>query len=290
MLERAETSNEYLRLDDLTINGVYRKIAYVFGVKTGVSSLDKGYYTFYLKDIDANVVNGIMFEIKNFIEQGYDLIYFKNKPVEIEFKATTFAGMWSLQLDSIKVTNAPIQLERFIGKVDNSGSEKIESIYKTIMPDFNIPREYALLSLASICNGRCGGALKLFTTVSSKLVTYNEFPNVELKNLLWVFTECFDVYINYLKLKNEFYVTDTAQEYGLLQKLYFKHKDKKVFSLLIDVACALIGLSKPKHLYSHMIVTELNDTVRNFELIYKNNILPLGTSASIVGDGELLRY
>lgn len=45
-------------------------------VKAGVSVLGSGYYTFYIKDMRANVVPARLFNISSFKESGLDAIRF----------------------------------------------------------------------------------------------------------------------------------------------------------------------------------------------------------------------
>ena len=55
---------------DLDINTLedgkeYDKVCYLLNYKAGLPKLDKGFYTFYVKDKNANVVAARMFDIKD---------------------------------------------------------------------------------------------------------------------------------------------------------------------------------------------------------------------------------
>ncbi|MBS6773478.1 MAG: hypothetical protein KH239_00005 [Eubacterium sp.] len=86
---------------DLDINTLedgkeYDKVCYLLNYKAGLTKQDKGFYTFYVKDKNANVVAARMFDIKDYVDEGFTAMLMKSKAVKISFVAQIWNGSWSL--------------------------------------------------------------------------------------------------------------------------------------------------------------------------------------------------
>ena len=96
----------------------FKRLAFVQKVKSGVSVYETGYYTFYVKDVNGNVLAARLFNVKNFIESGFTASLYKNKPVIMEFSSQIYNGQWSLVVDKIDLWTGDFPFARFRGSVD----------------------------------------------------------------------------------------------------------------------------------------------------------------------------
>ncbi len=61
------------------------------------------------------------------------------------------------------------------------------------------------------------------------------------------------------------------------------YRESKVAEQAIETLLALVGADKPRHLFAHIIVTELQGKAELLDLVYRNNTIPCSMSAQIGG-------
>lgn len=288
MLEKVIQNTKDLDLNDLVENDEYVRRALVVGHKSGVTALEKGFFTFYLKDRNGNLIAGRSFDVKNFIESGFDAASFKNKLVTIDFKAQIFNGSWSLIVNSIKIADDQSGYENFVGKIEVGGVEFVEKLFTTILGrNYQIPVNYLTESVTSVGQGKSGGIGLLFVLSSKILANYRSLPTVDAKVLFEIFDVAFRKYCTYLKMKDELDVISNSVIIDLLTSVRNQFSDN--VELAIDCTASLMGLTQPQHLYSHLICSTVTNTLRIMDLASKNSTLPLGSNAFYKGV-NLLRY
>ena len=288
MLERI-TATADLDVTTLMENNEYVRRAYVSSVNAGVTSLSKGFFTFYLKDVNSNVVAGRKFDIADFIATGFEATSLKNKMVDVDFKAQKFNGNWSLVINTIKISDNTDNLDGFVGKIDLETDAKFtEKLYSTIYEKvYILPVEYKTLSLHDVCQGRCGGVGKLFTNCVRDLYNYKDLPSVDFTLLMKIFADSFKCFVNYRKQKEMFDVMNTS---AALDHLFtIKNLYSNNTELALDVTSAILGLAKPQHLYAHLISDTVEHQLKLLNLVYTNSGLALGSSTNFKGV-SLLRY
>ena len=121
---------------DLDINTLedgkeYDKICYLLNYKAGLTKQDKGFYTFYVKDKNANVVAARMFDIKDYVDEGFTAMLMKSKAVKISFVAQIWNGSWSLVVKNIEIWNGNFSYENYIGKAEYS-VDALEAVYESL--------------------------------------------------------------------------------------------------------------------------------------------------------------
>lgn len=289
MIERVSKSTN-LNLNDLIENGEYTKRAYVLSVRGDLSRFEKGFFTFYLKDENGCVVAGRKFDIKDFIETGYEASTLKGKMVDVEFKAQKYNGSWSFIIYSIKPSANAGDFERFLGKIDvTKDVAYAERLYSEIYgTEWKFPENWKHLSFSSIGQGRCGCVARVFVNVSKALWCYKDLPSVDTRMLLKFFETSFTQYVKYVQQKENLNIVSVTSAIDLLietRRLY----QEDYTELALDVTSAMLGLDKPKHLYSHLINSELENQIRALDLIFTNSALSAGGSSYVRGV-NLLRY
>jgi len=95
MLTKITDDGLYLDVAQLSVGCDYKKVCLVRDVKSGMTVYQDGYYTFYVKDCNANIIAARLFNPKDFLEDGFDAMYLKGKPVQMEFTAQIYNGSWS---------------------------------------------------------------------------------------------------------------------------------------------------------------------------------------------------
>lgn len=289
MIERV-ARNSNLNLNDLIENGEYKKRAYVMSVKGDLTRFEKGYFTFYLKDENGCVVAGRKFDIKDFLETGYEASTLKNKMVDVEFKAQKYNGSWSLIVYSIKLAADNSDFERFLGKVEiDKDVSYAEKLYSGIFgEEWKFPESWKHLSFSSVGQGRCGCIAKVFVNTSKALWSYKDLPSVDTRVLLKLFCSAFTQYVKYKQQEESLNIVSATAGIDLLietRRLFAEDYTE----LALDVVSSILGLDKPKHLYAHLITTELDNQLRALDLIFTNSTLAAGGNSYVRGV-NLLRY
>lgn len=280
---------DYLDTTKLADGIRYRKVCLVVGNGAGISTLEKGFFKFYVKDVNSNIVRAMQFNIAEYIDSGFTALAFKNKPVEIDFIAQVYNGSWSLILKEITEWTDEFDYSIFRGSVacDSAWLKKLAT--GVFGSDETVTMDYSTSSLYSICGGRCGGYLKLVDSAARSLLNYKDMPTVNLNELLASYFYAMEVYFLYLKKKNEFQIIDQSLVYDMLGVMGQKVADSPFRFQILDACRSLLDNTKPQHLYAHLIYSTVKATEESFSLIHKNAGMPLGASSSIVG-GELIRY
>lgn len=275
-----------LDLDKLEENKEYVLLAYLLNYKTGMTVYEKGYYTFYVKDVNANVVSAKLFGVDKFLEEGFKAMIMKDKPVKIDFTAQIYNGLWSLIVHDIELWEGPFDYNNFIGRAEYR-EDIIEYAYQKCM-SADIPREYFAEYFPEICDGRIGGFLSLLEKSFTKLYVY-QFEFLDSGS----FQKCFFIsmhsYFQYLMLKKRYSIVPTKNIFQIINSVNLEYHDTDFIDELMETVLSLCGLAKPQHLWSHLICDTVKQTEEHLKLIYKNQTLPFGSSIKI--DGKMLtRY
>ena len=88
MIIKAADADRTMDLDikELQDGFEYEKICYLLNYKAGVTQQEKGFYTFYVKDKNANVIAARMFDPKDYVNTGFTAMLMKSKAVKIKLE------------------------------------------------------------------------------------------------------------------------------------------------------------------------------------------------------------
>ena len=288
IIKSLNSINDSLDLDitQLEDGSEYEKICYLFNYKSGITKFDKGFYTFYIKDVNGNMIPAQLFNLENYLNDGFKALLMKNKPVKIRFIAQIYNGSWSLIIKEIESWDGKFDYSKYIG-VAEYVADAVEDAYKRLF-DKSINQEYYSEYFPEICDGRVGGFISLLEKSFMKLYVYS-FKELDHENLLKCFFISADAYFTYLKLKKTCDIVATNELFDILNSLQFVYKDYVCLKEALDTSMCLFGIAKPQHIYSHLICDVINQTNEHLRLIYKNRILPFGSRVN-VGDKTLIRY
>lgn len=290
MMEKLTNFNDnYLDISVLEEGKRYTKVALVTNTTSGITKYDSNFFTFMIKDINANTVRAQLFNVANAIEKGFTSIFLRGKPVTITFITQIYNGQLSLILEDISLYTDNFDYSLFIGRV-NVNADRLKLLAKQLTNDeVIISLNFANTSLSFLCGGKCGGFLKLFDSTIKALYAYADFPGININDLLKVCLYTMPVYFDYLEMKDKFPIINQDSLFSLLHSLEASTSKNPLQYQITDTARALLEVTRPQHIYSHLIVKAVKSLEEQFNLITINNTLTKGTLTR-VGDSELIRY
>lgn len=132
----------------------YDVLAYVNNVKSGITVNETGYYSFYVKDCNGNIIPARLFNVAEFYEAGFSANSLKNKPVKLSCIAQIVYGQWSLLVKEISEWTGDFDYKSFKGFVEYDEKYLTDEFSQT---GSFLPVNFCTKGLASICDGKCGG-------------------------------------------------------------------------------------------------------------------------------------
>ena len=286
MIVKVNNDTGYLDTTELVDGAPFTKLAYVVNSSAGITKLDSGYFTFFLKDVNANTIRAQLFDVKDFVESGFTVKALLNKPVKVSFTAQIYNGKWSLIIKKIELWDGDFDYSVFRGKVTCDGTALENFVTETTGQSLDY--KYSTLSLASVCDGRCGGFLKLMDSVRVWIGNFYDLPCIEQKGLDTVFLCAMHVYCLFLEEKEKYPIVPSGKVFSILNNLEQQVDGTKYSFEVMDCCRALLGCSKPQHIYSHLVCKGIKHCNDNLNLVYTNAGLSKGALTTIGGE-ELLR-
>ena len=286
------TETAYLDILNLAEYQEATALAYVQDVRVGITKFDSGFVTFYLRDVNANVITARLFDVADFMMSGVNANAFKGKAVKLTFICQIFNGTKQLVISGtsgIEVYSGEFDYSRFIGEI-KCDTSILESVGKSCFGnDWNLLAEYKYFSCDSLGKGRVGAFIKIFDLALSSLSSYTDFDNLDVKELYYTFFSSMQEYFYLLKNKKTYADISSLLIYDVMSKISSKYDGRDEKLLIIDTVRALSGFEKPLGLIPKLIYDAVTMAKKHVDLILVNNTLPIGTSVNVGGD-SLLKY
>lgn len=285
-IKRLDSKN--LNINDLAMNTeLCNRICLVYNVKSGTSVNNTGYFTFYVKDELGNQIPARLFNVKDFIDKGFDAMYFKRKPVLISFYAQMYCNQWSLVIESIELYTGEFDYSKFFGKLDDIKTDQLEKIVSEAIDGYVLPDKYRTKSYTELYDGMCGGALHMFVNLVRNVLVYKYEP-IDIRELVGTTVIAFDAYTMYIEKLEEFDIVLSSEIFNILRVIENKYNNCTYLEQAIDAARSIIGLTNPQNIYSHIIVSVFNTLKDNIKLTLLCRQLPKACVTRI-GDKEVMR-
>lgn len=284
------TEIEYLDTNALVLNTLYTRLAFVTGATTGLSKLEQGFVTFYLKDCNANIVSARLFNVADWVNSGINALQFKKRPVKVRFVAQEFNNRTSLVIDGvegIELWNGDFDYNKFIGKVEYN-AEALDKLYTKIL-GYSLPIAYSSTSLHQLASGRIGALPKVIELVSNYLMALGDLPDCKVDELLEIYLHVMTVYGNILIQTEKYENLSTNMLFDLLATANMQFRDNENYDIIMDTVRALVKVSKPGHLYANIIQKAMDLAVSTVNMAVTSSNMILGAKTT-VGGGELLKY
>ena len=277
MIVKVADANRTIDLDikELQDGLEYEKICYLLNYKAGITQQEKGFYTFYVKDKNANVIAARMFDPKDYINAGFTAMLMKSKAVKIKFIAQIWNGSWSLIVNDIEAWQGEFNYEDYIGKAEYN-AEALEAVYNNLFSQALNPEYYGEF-FPDLCDGRIGGFISVLEKSFTQLYSF-KMESLNVKDLHRCFFITMDAYFNFLKLKKQYGIVPSQKIFEIINSIHFQYSDSSYLNEITDTVLSLTGLAQPQHIYSHLICSVVNQTKELLTLIYKNQTMPNGST------------
>lgn len=273
------------------------RVAYVHDVKLGSTKFDTGFITFYLKDVNSTIVSARLFDVEDFMMSGIKVAAFKHKPVIFKCIAQEFRGSLNLTIDGssgISVYDGEFDIKRFVGSVDYDFTDIREILSDYDLPDvkyrddlLRVPVDWRTQPLESLCEGRIGAYARFVEVAFSCIKPFLNSENAE--ELLQCFFVATEYYFKYLKEEQNVKMLGKLNAYKFFSQLNVIYADSNNLLLYQDVVSAVVGVSKPMHLYAHLVKNAFDYARQMLFLTIKYESQPMATQIS-VGGVDLSKY
>lgn len=275
------------------------RVAYVHDVKLGSTKFDTGFITFYLKDVNSTIVAARLFDVEDFMMSGVKVAAFKHKPVIFKCIAQEFRGALNLTIDGssgIKVYDGEFDAQKFVGSVDYDFTLLKDCVIQCTLPDvkflvddgaLRVPTDWVRTPLESIGDGRVGAYARFVEIAFSCIMPFLDEDNAS--DILQAFLITAQYYYKYLKEEQNVKMIGKMNAYKYFSQFNVAYANRDNLLLYQDVFSAVVGISKPMHLYSHIIKNAFDYARQMLYLSLKFESQPMATQIS-VGGVDLSKY
>lgn len=275
------------------------RVAYVHDVKLGSTKFDTGFITFYLKDVNSTIVAARLFDVEDFMMSGVKVAVFKHKPVIFKCIAQEFRGALNLTIDGssgIKVYDGEFDAQKFVGSVDYDFTLLKDCVIQYSLPDvkfladdgaLRVPTDWVRTPLENIGDGRVGAYARFVEIAFSCIMPFLNEDNAS--DILQAFLITAQYYYKYLKEEQNVKMIGKMNAYKYFSQFNVAYANSDNLLLYQDVFSAVVGISKPMHLYSHIIKNAFDYARQMLYLSLKFESQPMATQIS-VGGVDLSKY
>lgn len=284
-------ADEFLDMTAVSDGMRYTKVAYVSSVSTGFQKNEYGFVTFYLKDVNANIVQARLFNVADFMLSGVKASAMKNHPVKLTFVVQEFNGRLSLVIDGkegIEVWDGEFPYEKFIGKVDMDTST-VCALGQKFIPNFEFDSRWSSASFDRIAQGRAGSFAKLFELGLSSICGMEGLVGIDVKELVSVYFIAMQYYFNVLLQHQKLDKFDTFNDHKVLYDIENVYQNDERRMVILDTVKALVGLAKPYGFTACVIKRAVENASFVLNTAYQLNSAPIGTKVT-VGGVDVLKY
>lgn len=245
----------YLDIRKLEEDRTYTKIAYVQDVKDSISSINEGFFKFYLKDINGDMVIARLFGVKDFMKIASRARMLKHKAVTIKFYTQIYNGSLSVILTDIDIYTDPIDYSKFIGKVDNL------DVMVSRLAEIEDIELMKTSRLTEFCNGKVGGYALFAYLVTQQVKSYvlSNLTNYEV--LERTVNDLLPLLFNYYRKLEVQPVSSPTDIIMDANTILLSHSFLGDTSILIDAYISCCGISKPQFLESILIYNIINNVL-----------------------------
>lgn len=289
-VKSTEKKNNLLTFEDLETSSVVNKICYVLNYTSGVSTLEKGFYKLYLKSSDDVIITAMIFDIKDFINSGFDIARLKNKFIKISGTVNSDFSNNSIILSSIEEVDIDFEdRAKFVGEVENLDElySEIREMLSSIDSSYSLPAIYKNKNYSNIMGGKKGGYVKFVWKWLMNITLYSDI--CEDSSLLMSSTyRCILNYAKYLERVDLHPLISNKDKMDILREISIDDTESSMIAC--DAMSSILGVSTPEHLYSYIIFNTFNLVVQMSEISDAWKGLPVGGVKLLKGNTKLVKY
>lgn len=281
-----------LDISSLELNRQYLKRAYLYGFKEGHTTLGKGYFTLYLKDVNGKVITGVLFNVEKFQEQGLVMQSLKGKPVTINFETQPFNGSLSLIVHTIEYYGGMFDYGAFIGVAEGVNDFYLfveDALSKLVGRTVKLPSEYLTKSLRYVYDGRAGGYTKLLEMVVNNLVSLDAILGLDRTELAEIIVHLQSIYYKYLVSIEDIDFITKNMKMKILYDAQLALGSIEVAPYVIDALTSLLEIGEPETFQGHLVTKMYKDNMETLKLACEYDKMLIGVRKE-VGGKVFLKY
>lgn len=273
---------KYLNLKTLELNKGYTKIAYVQDVREKTDRLNQGFFLFYLKDVNGDMITSRLFGVRSFVETGKLARMLKGQAVTVKFETQEFNGSLSIVLTSIDIYTGDFEFEKFIGKVNNLPA--ITS-YLSHIEDIDL---MSCSRLTEFYNGKVGGFALFAYLVSKQVRAYEVSDLADVKLLENTVDGLLPLLFSYYRKLEVQPVIDPTELIMDANASIMVSSLVMDTSVLVNVYLSCCGLCQPQFVESMIIYDIVNNVLNTMKIASISSTMTKG-SLKQLEDGRILK-
>lgn len=282
LVNNAKSDNNYLDINKLELDRRYKKVSFVQNISENIAKNLSGFFTFYLKDCNGNLITGRMFDLNNFIEIGQKIRMLKGSPVEIEFYTQELNGSITLNIIGIDIYTGEFDNKKFLGVIDN---------YDVICEELKGIEDYDKIVNANLIDfygGKVGG-FALFCYSILEEVKLQEKYNICNFELLQESTKSLlPLLFKYYRLLEINPVLDPGTIIANANSAIIMNNILGDSTILSDTYLACCGLIKPQYLESRILYNIICKNKEALDIASMIKTMSIG-SVKRLDDGSVLK-
>lgn len=273
---------EYLDITNFTEESdeIFERIAYVTSASPGRTRTESGFVRFQLKDCKGRPVTARMFDVKDFIFSGIKASKLRNRMVKIKFKPQSFNGRLSLVLtgvDGLEFYDEAVDISCFVGTVpvDTTGLKYLSKVFLGDNWE-QIISEYEMVGVESVGFGRVGAFAAVLNSAVVSISSMSWLSEDEIRELISCLLVSVDVFFRCKPGDDKlvYYVRE-------MNKWEMKLDKKELMPVIMEITSALLEISSPTKLYSHIALTAYKNALTSMQFALTAETMPVGAETWI---------
>lgn len=291
----SRNSSEYLDISTVNFVSEAQTKALIVRAKLDKSVIDKPYLRFYFRDVNGKIVSGVFFELDSLPPmQGFGLASMRGKVVKIRYTASNnFSGNISLRVLEFHEVGAE-EAVNFVAIYKEA--QKTFDSYTTVLKNLGITSKISPIITTTpsygIGSGLVGGYAEFLYTVFESLIPYLKRETINRKDFLEAADLILEGYRRNKEMEN--FSTDKLRYEVLsyVMELANLASSGRVKNIVSDAMFCLVSEEpkKAQHLYSHIIVNSIMQTMETYSLLEMYDSVIPGSSMRLGGDRTLAKY
>lgn len=292
-LTKAGQDKKFLDLQFPDVELKVTSVAYLIYGTIGYtkSEISKPYVLLNLRDYGGNLVLGWMFDTFDIDDMASLLAKAARSPIQITYKLRDRAGSLELLVNEFEsYSGSDFPFDKFLGKIDRSEemfSNANKFLTKNIGEEVSLSLELQTEGFIPICSGRQGGYAMLAWSVLKAVSAYFEGPSIDKRLLTLTAYRGLELYAKHLRNKDKVHIPLRHELMKMVLDESSKGSTAEERNILADCLAALLEISEPTHLYSHIVCEHIKLTQRMLQYSYQYPVM-MGGSMKQESDGHCL--
>lgn len=283
LINNAKPDNDnYLDISKLELDRRYKKISFVQNISENIAKNLSGFFTFYLKDCNGNLITGRMFDLNNFIEIGQKIRMLKGSPVEIEFYTQELNGSITLNIIGIDIYTGEFDNKKFLGVIDN---------YNTVSEEIKGIEDYDKIinaNLTDFYGGKVGGFALFCYSILEEVKLQEKYNICNFELLKESAKSLLPLLFKYYRLLEINPVLDPGTIIANANSAIIMNNILGDSTILSDTYLACCGLIKPQYLESRILYNIIRKNKEALDLASMVQTMSIG-SVKRLDDGSVLK-